>query len=109
MKNIFLAVIALCFATAASAQIKPDLLAQRLNNLRLQNFKADTSISKLLAPTLTPGNYFKQGLIASVSATSFNSHMPVKHLSSADNMPVAKVSAQGFNMPVKTITVNPPR
>ncbi|MEO6523926.1 MAG: hypothetical protein ABIN91_19740 [Mucilaginibacter sp.] len=66
--------------------------------------------SKLTLPTLTPGNYFKQQLLPVLNNVIFSSTMPVKHLAGTDNMPVAQLNAQGYNMPVKRfVLVDPSR
>jgi hypothetical protein len=110
MKNIFAAIILICFAAAASAQVKPDAFSQRLNDLKLRTFRADTSISKLTLPTLTPNNYFKQELLPAINRAAFNSNMPVMHLVGTDNMPVAQLSAQDHNMLVKRfVLIDPSR
>ena len=118
MKTIFIALIIACVAFSASAQSVNSLFQNQVNSIRLQPLKIDTSLNKLVTPKL-PGvgyNGFNLPLATTAplahlpgfpDALVVYSNMPVKHLQSTDNMPIAGIDAAGYSTSIKRVLINP--
>jgi len=115
MKTFFASLIITCLAALANAQTVAPLYQNQLRGFAQQSFSTDSNSYKLTPPQLfkappAPRLNLLPGLSAPAQTGNNNtiivySRMPVAHLQSNDDMPVAKPGPDSFNLGIKKVEV----